>query len=173
MKKLLLALTFTALASVPLVHADKAGEQDPSGKSHGKKPNIVFILADDLGWTDLSTGETNLGNGSDFYETPNIDALAKSGISFTSAYMQPNCAPTRAALISGQYPARDGNGVYNVVSLKDGWKLVHWMNQNETELYILADDVGERNDLSQAQPQRTREMLATLNEWVKETRQKK
>jgi arylsulfatase A-like enzyme len=87
--------------------------------------------------------------------------------------MQPNCAPTRAALISGQYPARDGNGVYNVVSLKDGWKLVHWMNQNETELYILADDVGERNDLSQAQPQRTREMLATLNDWVKETRQKK
>ena len=122
MKKLLLALTFTALASVPLVHADKASEQDPSGKSHGKKPNIVFILADDLGWTDLSTGETNLGNGSDFYETPNIDALAKSGISFTSAYMQPNCAPTRAALISGQYPARDGNGVYNVVSLNRGKK---------------------------------------------------
>jgi hypothetical protein len=47
------------------------------------------------------------------------------------------------------------------------------MNQNVTELYILADDVGERNDLSQAQPQRTREMLATLNDWVKETRQKK
>ena len=45
MKKLLLALTFTALASVPLVHADKASEQDPSGKSHGKKPNIVFIPA--------------------------------------------------------------------------------------------------------------------------------
>ena len=86
------------------------------------KPNIVFILADDLGWTDLSTGDTNLGNGSDFYETPNIDKLAKEGMSFTSAYMQPNCAPTRAALISGQYPARSGNGVYNVGSLNRGKK---------------------------------------------------
>jgi hypothetical protein len=43
---------------------------------------------------------------------------------------------------------------------------------NETELYRLADDVGERNDLSKAQPERTREMLATLNEWVEETRKK-
>jgi hypothetical protein len=47
------------------------------------------------------------------------------------------------------------------------------MNQNETELYILADDLGERNDLSKAQPERTPEMLATLYDWVKETRQKK
>ena len=85
-------------------------------------PNIVFILADDLGWTDLSTGDTNLGNGSDFYETPNIDQLAMEGMSFTSAYMQPNCAPTRAALLSGQYAARSGNGVYNVNSLNRGKK---------------------------------------------------
>lgn len=87
-----------------------------------KAPHIVFILTDDLGWTDLSSGDTNLGNGSDFYETPTIDALAQSGMSFTSTYMHPNCAPTRAALISGQYPARDGNGVYNVGSLNRGKK---------------------------------------------------
>lgn len=87
-----------------------------------KQPNIVFILADDLGWSDLSTNLTNQGNGSDFYETPHIDLLAKTGLSFTSAYMQPNCAPTRAALISGQYAARDGNGVYNVGSLNRGKK---------------------------------------------------
>jgi len=86
------------------------------------RPNIIFILADDLGWTDLSTGETNLGNESDFYKTPNIDKLAKGGMAFTSAYMQPNCAPTRAALLSGQYAARNGNGVYNVGSLNRGKK---------------------------------------------------
>lgn len=92
------------------------------GPTLAERPNIVFILADDLGWSDLSTGDTSLGHGSDFFETPNIDALAKSGIAFTSAYMQPNCAPTRAALLSGQYPARDGNGVYNVGSLNRGKK---------------------------------------------------
>ena len=40
------------------------------------QPNIIHIVADDLGWTDLSTGATNLGNGSQFYQTPNIDSLA-------------------------------------------------------------------------------------------------
>jgi arylsulfatase A len=56
--------------------------------------------------------------------------------------------------------------------LKDGWKLVHYIKQNETEFYRLDADEGERNDLSKAQPERTREMLATLNEWVEETREK-
>ncbi len=86
------------------------------------RPNIIYIMADDLGWTDLSTGRTNLGNGSDFYETPNIDRLAREGIAFTDCRMQPNCAPTRAALLSGQYAARRGNGVYNVQSLNRGSK---------------------------------------------------
>jgi len=89
-----------------------------------QRPNIVFILSDDQGWTDLSTGATNLGNASDFYETPNIARLAKEGMSFTSAYVQPNCAPTRAALLSGQYAPRSGNGVYNVGSLNRGGKKV-------------------------------------------------
>lgn len=70
-------------------------------------PNVVFILADDLGWTDLGC------QGSKYYETPNIDRLAKSGLRFTSAYScGPNCQPTRAALMSGQYGPR--TGVYTV-----------------------------------------------------------
>ncbi len=85
-----------------------------------RHPNIIVIMADDLGWTDVSTGRTNLGNGSDFYETPNIDRLAREGLAFTACRMQPNCAPTRAALLSGQYAARSGNGVYNVASLNRG-----------------------------------------------------
>jgi arylsulfatase A-like enzyme len=55
--------------------------------------------------------------------------------------------------------------------LKDGWKLVHFIKLNETELYRLADDVGERNDLSKAHPERTRELLGALNQWVKDTNQ--
>jgi arylsulfatase A-like enzyme len=57
--------------------------------------------------------------------------------------------------------------------LKDGWKVVHYIKQNETELYNLDKDEGERNDLAKAEPERTREMLNTLNEWVEKTRQNK
>ena len=78
-------------------------------------PNIVFILADDLGWSDLAGGQTTHGGGSDFYETPNIARLAREGMAFSSAYACANCAPTRAALISGQYPTR--TRVYNVGNL--------------------------------------------------------
>lgn len=70
------------------------------------KPNIVLIMADDLGWTDLSCA------GSGYYETPNIDRLASEGLTFSSYYVCQNCAPTRAALISGQYAPR--TGVYTV-----------------------------------------------------------
>lgn len=76
-------------------------------ESKGQKPNILFIIVDDLGWTDISTGAPNLGNGSRYYETPNVDRLAEHGMSFTNAYSNgPNCAPTRAALMSGQYGPR-------------------------------------------------------------------
>ncbi len=73
------------------------------------RPNIVFILADDLGWTDLAC------QGSKYYETPNIDRLAREGMRFTDGYTcGPNCQPTRAALMSGQYGPR--TGIYTVGS---------------------------------------------------------
>ena len=65
------------------------------------RPNIVLILIDDYGWKD--TGY----NGSRFYETPNIDRLARSGMVFTNGYSaSPVCSPTRAAIMTGKYPAR-------------------------------------------------------------------
>jgi len=69
----------------------------------GRKPNVVFILADDLGWRDLSA------YGSTFYETPNIDALARRGMLFNQAYAaSPICSPTRASIMTGLYPSRTG-----------------------------------------------------------------
>ena len=66
-------------------------------------PNVVFFLIDDLGWEDVGF------MGSTYYRTPRIDQLAADGVVFTDAYSSgPNCAPTRAALISGQYPPRSG-----------------------------------------------------------------
>lgn len=75
-----------------------------------RKPNIIFVLADDLGWTDLSI------QGSKYYESPNIEKLASQGMRFTSGYScGPNCTPTRAALMTGQYGPR--TGAYTVGSI--------------------------------------------------------
>jgi arylsulfatase A-like enzyme len=77
------------------------------------RPNIVVFVADDLGWSDL--GYT----GSSFYESPNIDALSKRGMIFTNAYSNgPNCAPSRASLMSGMYTPR--HGIYTVLSSARG-----------------------------------------------------
>lgn len=66
-------------------------------------PNLIVILVDDLGWTDLAC------YGSDFYETPHLDALAAGGARFTQAYAAaPVCSPSRAALMTGKWPARVG-----------------------------------------------------------------
>lgn len=86
-----------------------SGAQNIYAQKSAQKPNIVFIMIDDLGWTD--TGYM----GSAFYETPNIDRLANGGMIFTYAYTNAaNCAPTRASLLSGQYSPR--HGVYTVAS---------------------------------------------------------
>ena len=80
-----------------------------------QKVNIVQIIADDLGWVDVSVNSTNNGNASQYYQTPNLESLAAGGMSFSSAYVLPACAPTRAAIFTGQYPPR--NGVLTVGSL--------------------------------------------------------
>lgn len=72
-----------------------------------EKPNIVFVLIDDMGWMDVGY------MGSFYYETPNIDNLANNGMRFNQAYANAaNCAPTRASILSGQYTPR--HGLYTV-----------------------------------------------------------
>ncbi len=69
-----------------------------------ERPNIIFILADDLGWSD-----TTLYGTTRFYKTPNIERLAKRGMTFTRAYSaSPLCSPTRSAILTGLSPARTG-----------------------------------------------------------------
>jgi arylsulfatase A len=67
-----------------------------------KRPNIVFMLIDDMGWGELGC------YGNTFNETPRIDKFATTAMRFTEAYCQPTCSPTRASLLSGQYPHRTG-----------------------------------------------------------------
>jgi arylsulfatase A-like enzyme len=78
-------------------------DRKESASEIGAPPNIIFILADDLGWRDVGF------NGSEYYETPVLDSLARNGIQFNNAYANaPNCAPTRACIMTGMYPQRHG-----------------------------------------------------------------
>jgi len=79
----------------------------------GAKPNVIFILIDDLGWKDVGF------MGSRYYRTPNIDRLSREGMIFTDAYAAaPNCAPSRACLLTGMYTPR--HGIYTVNSSERG-----------------------------------------------------
>ncbi|MEJ2051759.1 MAG: sulfatase, partial [Calditrichota bacterium] len=72
-------------------------------KTAPRDPNIIFIMVDDMGYGDLGC------YGNTFHETPNIDRLAQDGMKFTNAYAAaPNCSPTRASVLTGQWPARVG-----------------------------------------------------------------
>jgi arylsulfatase A-like enzyme len=75
----------------------------PQEASSSKAPNILFVIADDLGWKDLAC------YGNPYHETPNLDKLARQGMRFTDAYAAAAiCSPTRASLVTGKYPARLG-----------------------------------------------------------------
>ncbi|MGB1707866.1 MAG: sulfatase [Rubripirellula sp.] len=81
------------------VHAEEKPSAEQGNETSGT--NVVLILIDDLGWSDLGC------YGSTYYRTPNIDALASGGVRFTDGYAACNvCSPTRAAILSGKYPAR-------------------------------------------------------------------
>jgi arylsulfatase A-like enzyme len=88
--KLLLVHIFTLLVCGLLSHVGRAAG-----------PNIIFIMADDLGWKDVGYA------GAEFFETPHIDRLASQGMTFTAAYSGgPNCSPTRACVMTGTYTPR-------------------------------------------------------------------
>ncbi len=85
-----------------------SGGADPMGRAPADRPpNVVLILADDLGWNDLTFGGGGVANGS--VPTPNIDSIAAEGATFTNGYAaNATCAPSRAALMSGRYGTRFG-----------------------------------------------------------------
>ena len=95
------------------------------------KPNVLFILADDLGYTDLSC------MGSKFYETPNIDLIAKNGMIFTNGYAACSvCSPSRASILTGKFPAR--HGITNWIGESSG---EDWRKMNRNTKLLPADYV--------------------------------
>ena len=83
------------------------GPETPAAPVNERPPNVVFILADDLGYNDISTFGGGVAGGA--VKTPNIDRLAREGVIFTNAYSgTASCAPSRAMLMTGRYPTRTG-----------------------------------------------------------------
>ena len=111
------ALALPALALPPVAGAGTtvAAEAAPPGR-----PNIVVVMADDLGWADLQGGRASGGTGNPYVDTPALDRLAEEGAAFDNAYAATNCAPTRAAMLTGLWAPRPGNNVYQVDDLNRG-----------------------------------------------------
>jgi arylsulfatase A-like enzyme len=85
--------------------------------SAADKPNIVFILVDDLGWRDLSN------EGSTFYESPNVDRIAREGMKFTRGYAACQvCSPSRASIMTGKYPTKHGITTYIGDASGESWR---------------------------------------------------
>jgi arylsulfatase A-like enzyme len=104
--------------------------------SAAERPNFVFILADDLGWSDLGC------YGSSFHETPHIDRLASEGMRFTQAYTAGAvCSPTRGSIMTGKYPVRTGVTDYIPGLPSDGRKL--GTPRTKTELALEEVTLGE------------------------------
>jgi len=74
-------------------------------KKYGKRPNIIYVLADDVGWGELGC---YLGGKLRGTPTPNLDRMSKGGMKFLSHYSEPSCTPTRLALLTGRHPVRTG-----------------------------------------------------------------
>ena len=125
----------------------------------GAKLNFVFILVDDLGWTDLRC------QGSKFYETPNIDRLARASI----VPLLRQHGGLRRDTIYWHYPHYHPGGAtpYSAIRQSD-WKLVEFFEDDRAELYNLRDDIGEQNDLAVKLPDRANALREKLHTWRKE-----
>lgn len=148
-------------------------ETNASEQKRNKQPNVIFILADDLGAGDLQC------TGHPYAKTPNLDRLAKNGVRFERAYMAGSwCAPSRYGLMSGQYPARYFDKTHNIRAdeptvtqvLKDaGYKTGHFGKWHLTERNnntVTPEDFGIDEHFTTAP-------VGTTNTWTKEQRNEK
>ncbi|MEM9646690.1 MAG: sulfatase-like hydrolase/transferase, partial [Planctomycetota bacterium] len=94
-------------------------QQPDAQQPDARQPNVLLILTDDQGWSSLGC------YGGKIVPTPNLDRLAEQGARFTSAYVTSQCTPTRATLLTGQYPAR--HRMWHVI----GWYGCPWGRMEE------------------------------------------
>ena len=163
MRRVLLVALAIACASSTVGLAQSARES---------RPNVVLIMADDLGWADLGTyGATDI-------RTPNLDRLAKEGLRLTDFYANGvTCSPTRAGLVSGRYQQRYGieaplpnavragdRGPAKQTAVRRGdWKLI--VDGPHTYLFDLRRDLAERKDLAKWRQDVAQELYPLLTSW--------
>ncbi|MDA0196376.1 MAG: sulfatase [Bacteroidetes bacterium] len=118
--------TFSFLIYLLLIACQKIGD-----KEKAQRPNVLFILVDDLGFMDLSC------TGSQYYETPNIDQIAKQGMIFTQGYAASRvCSPSRASIMTGKFTAR--HGITDWIGAKSG---SDWRDHNRQDQLLPANYV--------------------------------
>ena len=103
----------TVLPALALVFASGT-----AGAAEGDKPNILFIMGDDIGIMNVGAYHQGLMVG----ETPNIDRIAREGVGFTDYYAQQSCTAGRAAFLSGSVPVRSGMTKVGLPGAKEGWQ---------------------------------------------------
>jgi len=114
------------LALIVFASGCQSKKSKETEKETANKPNIVFIMVDDLGWSDLSY------NGSTIYETPNIDQFAKEGVVYDNFYTAgPVCSPTRASILTGKYPVKTGVTTYLLSPERDVDYIENQLNLSE------------------------------------------
>jgi arylsulfatase A-like enzyme len=116
-----------------------------AASSLASKPNIIFFLADDLGYMDLVAYASRVrGNerADCFYETPHIDQLIDGGVMFTQAYAAPLCSPTRSSVITGKYAARLGF----MTATPGGYKTHYNQGQNAPNGFYAQDGFESKTD---------------------------
>lgn len=115
---------------------------------NGKQPNIVFILADDLGWSDLGI------EGGGFYESPHIDSIAHEGMRFSQGYAACQvCSPSRASILTGKYPPRHGITDYIGAPSGTAWRAMGRENKllpADYEHALRADEITLAESLRRA-----------------------
>ena len=109
MKRIIEITASLLVVSAMLISKAEAGETT-------QRPNVLFILVDDMGWRDLAC------YGHEIHETPHIDKLASQGMRFTEGYAAcPICGPSRAAIMTGKFPSRTGY-TDNFIDRKKGFR---------------------------------------------------
>ncbi len=173
------ALLFAALSFCSLGICDMGAAAEETLRAPTDKPNIIFILVDDLGWQDVGY------MGAKFYETPNIDQLAADGINFTEAYSSgPNCAPTRACLfwhfplylwgIGLDFDLLNGKttswrGFPSTSMVRGQYKMIQFLEDKSFALYDLSKDAGEQNNIIDSMPELASRLKKEMSAWQKET----
>lgn len=130
-RSILIAASLWMIAAL-VMPASQAHAQDETSDAADAKPNVVFILADNVGYGDMGPYGGGELRGA---PTPNVDQLAAEGLKLTQFLVEPACTPTRAALITGQYSIRNGlslvilghaaidaGGAYTYLDTQTGWE---------------------------------------------------